>query len=385
MSIDFRGLRPRSDDPLLQIFVELQKKFVKFITSQQTDLIDSDNEDIYSNGQDMDSVIKYHSELSSQQKFTFDKKYYPAGDADLITLWLRGRDLGNYVKDHSGRNHTADLKGDPTLVDGTLDLGIHTQGIKSIARRMNRPTSTYEDREWMEVPNHTDVSVATLTEGISIFIRFRLQAIADQGGRSPTLFQKIDDASANNAYMLQAKSDGRLAFIFKNSGATIAKETATAVLLTGAVYDVWAVFDEADDSLHIYVNGTERPLQNFSGTVNWQESITNFNLQVFRRGPTLKEGFVYGDFYDLKFYREYVVSNIDVLNHYLNKWTISDIPFGHVMIANYWATFGSSIVVPGICSFSPTSFNPLSFNTCASGGVSGDGFDDGQFDPGQFD
>ncbi len=385
MSTDFRGLRPRSDDPLLQVFVELQKKFAKFITSQQTELIDSDNEDIYTDGQDMDSAIKYHSELSSQQLFKFDTKYYPPGDAALIKLWLRARDLGNAVKDRSGQNHTANLYGDPTLVDGTLDLGIHTYGTKSIARRMNRPTSDFENLEWLDVPDHADIRSASLTVGISIFVRFRLHSLAQQNGRAPTIFQKIEDSVATDAYQLQAKSDGRLVFIFKNAGATIAKETATPTILTGSVYDVWAVFDEADDSVHVYVNGAELPLQNFTGTVNWQTNTTNYDLQIFRRGPDLEEGFVYGDFYDLKFYPEYVVSNLDVLHHYNNKWTISDIPFGHVMIANYWATYGSSVVVPGICSFSPISFSTSSFKTCIGGGVAGDGYDDGQFDVGQFD
>ena len=218
MSTDFRGLKPRSDDPLAQVFTELQKKFAKFITAQQTELIDSDNEDIYTDGQDMDSVIKYHSELSSQTKFAFDKKSYPAGDANLIKLWLRGSDLGNTVKDRSAYHHPATIYGDPTLVNGTLDLGIHTHGVKSIARRMNRPTSDFQNLEWLQVPDHADLRINALTIGISIFIRVRFQSLADQGGRAPTLFEKLDDSTPNNAYMLQAKADGRLVAVFRKGG-----------------------------------------------------------------------------------------------------------------------------------------------------------------------
>jgi len=339
----------------------------------------------------MDTSIKYHSELSSQTKFSFNKKYYPAGDAALIKLWLRAKDLGNAVKDRSGRNHNAVLYGDPTLVDGTLDLGIHTFGVKSIARRMNRPTSDFENQEWMSVPDHDDIRSASLTVGISIFIRFRLHSLSDQNGRAPTLFQKIEDATPNDAYMLQAKSDGRLVFIFKNSGTVVARETATPTVLTGAVYDVWTVFDETDDSIHIYLDGNELTTVPFVGTVNWQTNTTNYDLQIFRRGPDEEEGFVYGDFYDLKFYPEYVVSDLDVQRHYNNKWTISNINFGQVMITNYWATFTGGIIIPGLCSFSPTSFSAASFNICISGGGGGplpsatDSYDDLFFDPLFFD
>ncbi len=387
MSTDFRGLVPVSSDPLAQIITEIQKKLVKQIRDQQLELIDSDNEDIYSDGQDMDSAIKYHSELSSQQLFRFDKKYYPAGDADKIKLWLRSRDLGNYVKDRSGQNHTASLYGDSTLVDGTLDLGIHTYGVKSIARRMNRPTSDFENLEWMQVPDTDDIRLSSLTVGFSWFARVRFNSLAQQGGRDPTLFQKIDDATPNDAYMLQAKADGRLVFIVKKAGVTYAKETTSPTVTAGAVYDIFAVFDLADNSIHIYVDGTERTLSDFTGSVNWQASTTNFDLFIFRRGMGTDGGFVAADFYDLKLYRTYVVSDLDVSYHFINKWTISNIPFGQVMITNYWATFGGGISV-GVCSFSPTSFSPTSFNVCSGGGlpsVGGDAFDDSSFDPSAFD
>lgn len=392
MSSDFRGLVPATGDPMLQLVVTLMKRQAKFLTQQQLDLVDSDNEDIFTNGQDMETAIKYHSELSSQQKFTFDKKFYPAGDAGLIKLWLRARDLGNYVKDRSGQNHTASLYGDPTLVNGTIDLGVHTYGVKSIARRMNRPTSDFQNLEWMQVPDHADLRITPLTVGISIFIRVRFQSLAQQGGRDPTLFEKIDDSTPNNGYMLQAKADGRLVAVFKKGGVTYQWETATPTVTAGTVYDIWAVFDLADNSIHIYVDGVEKTLSLFTGTVNWQTTLTNHDLFVFRRGLGTDGGFVQGDFYDLKYYPEYVVSDLDVTRHYTNKWTISNIPFGQVMITNYWATFGAGGVVPGLCSFSETSFSPISFNVCVgsgggggTGGTPGLAFDEGQFDSGQFD
>ena len=108
---------PDTGDPLLQLVVTLMKRQAKFITQQQVDLVDSDNEDIFSDGQDMETAIKYHT-INSQQHFLFDKKYYPTFEPDgqFVTLYLKGTSLGNTLKDRSGFNNTADILGDPTLI-----------------------------------------------------------------------------------------------------------------------------------------------------------------------------------------------------------------------------------------------------------------------------
>lgn len=388
MSTDFRGLRPSSNDPIVQYISELQNKFTKFITKDAVAAVESDNEDIFSDGIDVESVIKYHT-IQSQQLFTFNKKFYPAGDAGRIKLWIRGNNLGNSTKDTSGSNHPATIYGDPTLVDGILDLGIHTYGIKSIARRMNRPTSDFENLEWMQVADAPELQV-TGTTGFSIFVRFRPFSLADQNGRSPTVFEKIDDSTPTNAKMLQLKDDGRIVFAVKHLGITYAKETLTTAIplasQPGAVYDTFVTYNPADHTIHIYVDGSDKPLQDFVGTVNWQTDLTNHDLFIFRRGAGTEEGFLYGDFYDLKIYPDWIVSQAEVTYHYANKWTTSNIPFGQVMISNYWATFGSVIGVPGLCSFSSVSFSPTSFSICVgTGGVLGDAYDDLQFDPLQFE
>ena len=338
------------------------KRQAKFITQQQLDLVDSDNEDIFTNAQIMETAVKYHSELSSTHKFTFTKNYYPPfePDGNQVKLWLRGNNTGNTTKDFSGFNHTASIYGDPTLVDGTIDLGIHDGGaVKSITRRMNRPTSDYENLEWLQVPDHTDIQFATAATGFSIFIRFRLFSLADQNGRSPTIFEKIDDSTPNNAVMLQAKSDGKLLFIVKKGGTTTAKETAVSTVTTNTVYDVFITFTVSGTVEHIYVNGVDKTLTTFAGAVNWQTTLTNHDLFIFRRGLGTDEGYVYGDFYDFKVYLNRIVNQTEVTQHQTNKWSISNIPFGQVMITNYSATY----VVVSIPSFDTISFDSTSFTT----------------------
>ena len=342
MSSDFRGLVPASGDPMLQLVVLLMKRQAKAITQQQVDLVDSDNEDIFTNAQIMETAIKYHSELSSTHKFTFLKDYFPPfePDGDLVRLWLRGMNTGNSTKDWSGFNHTAAIYGDPTLVDGTIDLGIFDGGaVKSIARRMNRPTSDFENLEWLQVPDHSDIQFASAATGFSIFTRFRIFSLADQNGRSPTIFEKIDDSIPNNGVMLQVKDDGKLVCIVKKGGTTTAKQTEDAVM-TGAgspsgqsfdpvsfdpisfdtqpepftppsadqPYDIFVTFTVSGAVMHIYVNGIDQDLESFTGSVNWQGTLTNHDLFVVRRGLGEDGGFAYMDFYDMKAYLNRIVT-----------------------------------------------------------------------------
>jgi hypothetical protein len=386
MSTDFRGLRPASNDPMTQIIVELQKKLAKFITSNQVELIDSENEDIYSNGQDIDTVIKYHS-FQSETHFLFTKDYYPPFEPDgqILTLDLKGRSLGNTLPDKSTFGNDASIYGDPILIDGNpFDPGIHTQGTKSIAMRLNRPTSANENEEYLQVPDDTSIQLTAASPGISIFTRFRVLAIDNQGAQTRTIFEKIDDSTPNNGIMLQVTETGRLVCIVKKAGTTTSKQTDPGTIsITGPPepevetasfdpisfdpisfstvisgggsggstpplpydvfsslpYDVFVTFANSGNVIHVYVNGVDQTLSTYTGSVNWHATLTNHDLSIFRRGVGSSGGYVYGDFYDFKYYKNKVVSQSEVTHHWDNKWTISDIDFGHVMVTNYWATF----------------------------------------------
>ena len=384
-SFDARGIRPASNDPLLQIFVELQKQVVKSIRDGQVGLVDSDNEDIFSDGQDIDTAIKYHSELSSTHKFNFNIDYYPPFEPDnnKVKLMLKGWNTGNTINDESGYNHPAKINGDPTLIDGTMDLGIWNgpSSIKSIALRMNRPTSSLQNQEYLGVafPTSQIIEIADLVIGMSIFIRFRVKTIANQGGISLTLFEKIDDASPNSGYMLQIRDDGSLLFVTKQDGVQTAKITATGVIAPDVIYDVFATYAFTGPVLHVYVNGIDKTLSTFGGSVNWQTDTSVQDLNIFRRGEGTDGGYIYGDFYMYTHYREKVVSQTEVTQHYANKWTISNIPFGHVMITGYWATYQDASGLLNIPSFDSVSFDSTSFTTDLNDSFTPDSFTDISF------
>lgn len=359
ISTDFRGLRPASNDPMTQIIVELQKKLAKFLTTQQVELIDSENEDIYSNGQDMDTVIKYHT-FQSETHFLFTTDYYPPFEPDgqILTLYLTGKSLGNTVPDKSSFDNNASLYGDPLLIDGTpFDPGIHTQGTKSLAIRLNRPTSADENQEYLQVPDNTTLQITGVTPGCSIFVRFRMKVIDSQGGLSQTLFHKIDDNTPSNGMMLQVTDTGKLLMIVAKAGTITKKETAASTVVIDTVYDVFATFTTTGNVIHIYLNGVDQTLTTSVAAAAWQGTLTNHDLSIFRRGVGSGGGYIYGDFYDLKYYKNKVVSQTEVTNHWTNKWSISNIPFGQVGITNYSATF----TAPAIHSFTSTSFTTTSF------------------------
>jgi hypothetical protein len=362
MSVDYRGLINSSDDPMLQLVIELQKKLAKRIKDDAIAQLETESEDIYADGQDVDSVVKYHSELSGQHQFLFQLAYFPPFEPDFnqVKMMLYGTSLGNAILDRSGFNRTATIHGDPILVDGTIDLGYQTHGVKSIAMRMNRPTSSFENAEWLHVADSDGISVINQTVGTSVFVRVRLFSLADQGGRAPTIFAKIDDSTPDNGIMLQAKSDGKLLFIIKRGGTTVAKETAVGTVTTNVVYGIWVTFTVSGSVAHIYVDGIDKTLTTFGGTVNWQETLTDHSFFIFRRGVGQTEGFVYGDFYSLLYYRNRVITQTEVTRENINKWSISDIPFGRVMLAGYWATFfgGGEIFAK---SFTSASFTSASF------------------------
>ena len=333
MSYNIRDIREVSSDALTKFTNHLAKKLSKFITDQQLDKLEN-KEDIYSAGEDIDSVIKFHS-FESTKSFDFLKTYYPPFEPDdtYLTLWLRGSNLGNELKDWSAVPNTCDMFGDPLLIDGSpFDLGIHDGGTKSICIRFNRPTSDNENDEYIRITNSADTSVSGITTGISYFVRFRSFAFDTQGSFTRTLVAKYDDA--NNGVLIQITSDGRLKFIIKRAGTEYRSQTAASTLTTNTVYDIWCTYANSGNVSHIYVNNVDKSLTD-PGSPTWP-TVSN---DMFIMTREVDDGHVYGDLYDCRLYREKVVSSTEVGYFNTNKWTISNIPFGQVMLSDYFATY----------------------------------------------
>lgn len=337
MSYNIRNIREISNDPLSKFTNSLAKKVSKSITEQQTEKLEN-KEDIYSDGQDIDVVLRLQNFISTKQ-FNYNTQFYSPSepDYDKVTCWIQGNNLGDTANDISGFNNHGTINGDPMLLDGTpFDYGIHSGGTKSICCRFNRPTSDFTNEEYISIEDSTDTQVTGISTGISFFIRFRLHSLAQQGSLDRTLFSKIDDDTPNNAYMARVKSDGTLQFFIKKGGTDVAsKETASATITTNTVYEVWFTYANSGNAVKIYVNNVDKTLSNISAPT-WSTG-TDHTLSIFRKHQGAG-GYVYGDLWDYEQFKEKVVSTTEVGRHYTNKWTLADIGFGQVMVSNYWAT-----------------------------------------------
>ena len=365
MSFDFRTVREPSNDPVLKYITSLQKQMSKVLTKDQIDQLEG-AEDIFGDVTDTDSAIKFQTNLNSLNLFTFDKQYYPPFEPDhgKLRLWLLGGNLGAYLKDYSTFDRTCSILGDPILVDGSpFDSGIHTSGTKSIALRFNRPTSIVEGTECIQVDatSTTTLGVASRVTGKSYFARVRLFDLSTQEGFSRTIFEKIDDSTPNDAAALIVTQDGRLRFYIKRAGTFYNAQTATGTITTDTVYDIWCTYAVSGNVQHIYVNNVDKSLTD-PGNPNLQSDLTNNDLWIFQRGAGTDAGFVYGDLYDFRIYDEKVVSGTEVGYFNTNKWSISDIPFGQVMIAGYWATYDEDTGM-GSGGYDSTGYDSTGYDT----------------------
>ncbi len=358
MSFDFRTVRQPTNDPVLKYITSLQKQMVKFLTKDQINQLEG-SEDIFGDVQDINSGIKLQTDLNGATTFEFDKEYYPPSEPDnnKLKLWIKGYNLGNYMHDFAQFGNVTALNGDPILVDGApFDYGIHTYGVKSVCLRFNRPTSTAENQEYIRVDDNARLRVQGIGTGNSYFIRFKIYSLVQQGGIDRTLFAKKDNNTPTDGVMLKVGSDGRLKFHIKKSGIEYNRQTSVGVITTDTVYDVWVTYTVSGSVQKIYINNVDQSLSD-PGAAGWSGTSSLDDMFVFRRGSD-SSGYVYGDLYDFEMFQEKVVSATEVGRHYTNKWTIADIPFGQVIVSNYWATYGEST---SLTSFTSGSFTTTSF------------------------
>ena len=362
---NIRNIREISNAPLEKFTNTLAKRISQSITNSETAKLEN-KEDIYSAAQDVDSVIKYHS-LVSTNTFDLTTEYYSPSEPDLdkLTLWLQGRNMGNELTDLSGFNNEITMRGDPLLIDGSpFDYGMHTGGVKSRALRFNRPTSEQQNSEGIRVDDDDRLQISGTTIGISYFIRVRLHSLAAEGGHDVVLFEEVSGTgwvgAPVNGVMLVVTPTGRLYFTRRRSSVTTEKMTDAGTIATDTVYDIWITNNQGTGEIKIYVNNVDKTLSNGSTGYAWRVSPGNvvMDFSIMHDGGTSAVGHAYADLYDFRVYREKVISAAEVGYHYTNKWTIADIPFGQVMISNYFLSFS-----PDLAGYDPIGYDSTGYDT----------------------
>jgi len=374
MSADLRQLRESSTEPQAKLLNSIAKRLSQFLTKDQIDQL-GDKEDIYSDGRDLETVLRYNNGLLSATKFDPAITYYPPFEPDgqYVTCWIKGVNLGNTTGDLSGFGNGATIYGDPVLVDGyPFDPGIKTDGIKSFGVRYNRPTSKYENEEHLVIPNSDGLKITGISTGITFMVRVRIKSFDEQGGVESTIFHKADDLTPNNAYMLKIDSTGHLLLYLKIGGVEYKKITENSIS-TDDVYTIFVTYDAFDNTVHIYTKRepdgveTDHILNNTTSSAGWETA--DLNLTLFKKGAS-NDGHVYGDFFDFLLYREKVLTSTEIGHYFTNKWTIENYAFGTVMVTNYYAVQGIDPIggggAGGVCAFESNSFATDSFEVCTS-------------------
>jgi hypothetical protein len=345
---NIRNIREISTDPTTKFANQLAKKLSKFLTKDQTDKLEG-KLDIYSDSKDIDTVVRLHV-FTSTKRFTFDTQYFAAEEPDLntCTIWLQGRSTGTLLRDLSGFDNTATLNGDPIIVDGTpFDYGIHTGGTKSLALRMNRGDHAELFDEQIAIADDARIRILGATTGISWFFRVRVFATDLSDGKRRTIYLKTDDnpVTAGIRVSIDPTNKRWVIQLRRNGGAFISKETGINKFLTDTVYDAFITYTFAGDVVHLYLaktgdgSPTDETLSTSGYTEEWGPDPTQLGARLFKRGPNSEDGYVYGDLYDFKIFRNRVITSTEAGRHWTNKWTLANIPFGQVMVTNYWATY----------------------------------------------
>lgn len=316
MSGNIRDIREISNEPLTKFVNRLAKQLSKNVIGDETDKLEN-KEDVYSEGQDVDSVIKFHS-FESGKSFEFLTRYFPPlePDYDKLRVWIQCRNMGNYVRDLSGEDLTGgqenSLIGDPILVDGSpFDYGISSHGNKSTALRFNRPTSESENKEYIRIPHSTRRKCMNgLSTGISFFFRFKIYDLANQNSVDRCLYYKKDDSTPNDRVRICISSAGALRVRIKAGGSQFNAATSNGTIAVDTVYEVWVTYNTSGNVIKIYVNNVEKATSDpGSSTVeNGVSTDLDISLMGMTASSTTYKGMFYGDLYDFEQFREKVVT-----------------------------------------------------------------------------
>jgi hypothetical protein len=261
--------------------------------------------------------------------------------------------MGDSTRDLSCFNNYNWIDGDPIIIDGDpFDYGIHTGGTKSVALRFNRVDgSGFDhgfDKEHMGIEHDTRIRLDG-SSSMTWFFRVRPLSTGLDEGKRRTIYLKCDQTGTTNSDVLDAVRfsidpiNKRLVIQIKRDSTFYSKETAINKFTSGNVYDIFITYNGG--TIHCYLaktgdtSMTDETLSTSGYTEEWGPDLSDRSARLFKRGPNSNDGAFHGDFYDFKIYRNYTVSQTDANRHWTNKWSISDIPFGQVMITDYYSTY----------------------------------------------
>lgn len=264
-------------------------------------------------------------------------------DFDTCKLFVEFDSLGKEVTDYSGFNHHAKTYGVGRVHNG-IDYG-QAQSVEMILDGRSC---------YAEIENHTDIRVSSITSSFSLFFRFLPFSLDLTGGYRQVPVCKVD-IEDTDWWSFEIYPDGKARFNLTKAStvysivtpaSTITATPYTSLTTSTPRYDVAVTFDDSTDTLKLFINNVKYDTVSSSLDANTQQpsASLNNNLNIGRFTdivtPAVGEKYAarnlsklyHGVFQQLKFFQDKLVTEDEIGNHYTNKLSISEIPFGQVAL-----------------------------------------------------
>jgi len=336
--------------PLEQRVNELGKLIAKNLSDNNP--IETD--DIVGLGDSDHSIVKYYDELNYANKFdtsiigTTGPKVVFEPDYSKLTFWARFSNLGWDLTDHAGLGLKAEIFGEPCLDEG-IALGFYGSTNTKTPCHAADPSATIS----YKIPDNPLIQVIGKTIGHSIFGRFNLASLVQDGARDSTFYEKYDDAS--NAVSLRVDPTGVIKYFVKRAGVDYFSKTTTPVITVGVDTDLVVTYANSGNAKTIYVNDITKTFTTLVEVAGWDDEIID---GVIWASNSQEVGHVNGKPMDFRWYDEKILSSTHAHNLFTNKISISSAVFGEVAVVD-------GCIMPRLPmgdSFTATSFTTPSFS-----------------------
>lgn len=306
----------------------LSNKFAQYVTNQ----LSHEGEDItiLTEGRLAEDILKYcDSDMTYGKLLTLPTTVYPPEepDGDKLRLYVHGDSFGKTIPDVSMFMHHLTTRGIMRIQKG-IDIG--NGGSYELV---------FDGRScaaW--VADHADFRIENLTVGFSILFRIQPFKVASSGGRNQTVLCK-KDPSGLAAFGCEVMNGGYMIFWVLFNGTTHKLHAATNLLQANGRYEVACTFDVATQTAKLYVDNVNYTAVN-PNIANNVPNGTEFRLGYHsafvspppgEEYPQIADSKLYcGALQSVKFWRNKVLTAQEIANHFANKLTIANIPFGQV-------------------------------------------------------
>lgn len=264
-------------------------------------------------------------------------------DFNTCKCMVEFNSIGGNIPDRSGFNHTAKLYGINRIHQGIL----YAPGNRSFE-------VVFDGRSnYAVIADHSDFTINNTP--FSFFIRILPFALDNTANARQTVLSKKDssDATGNKWFKVEIGSDGSVYFILsKDANNSISITTPPNVISAVAYdnitintprYDIAVIYNSSINSPLLYVNGNVFSSSSATMPVNTQApTVSGYDVNfgryaevvtppagekyAFRQDAKLYYGLIQG----FKWFKNRLLTNTEITNHYTNKVTTASIPWGQV-------------------------------------------------------